>query len=121
VVLLVTTMITGDLGRLDLGAISARSWLALGYLIAIGSLLGFTAFVWLLRVQPPSRVATYAYVNPVVALVIGSWLGHERIDARTLAAAAVVLAGVVLVVMPARRARAAAPAARSPAPSTADT
>lgn len=100
--LLAVTWLTGDLAAIDVTAISRRSWLAVAYLVACGSLLGFTAYVWLLRVVRPSLVATYAYVNPIVALALGSWLGHEVLDVRTLMAAAVVLAGVVLVVMPAR-------------------
>jgi drug/metabolite transporter (DMT)-like permease len=110
VLLLVVTWLAGDLAAIDVDAISRRSWLAVAYLVAIGSLLGFTAFVWLLRVVRPSMVATYAYVNPIVALALGSWLGHEVLDARTAMAAAVVLAGVVLVVMPARPHAAATPA-----------
>ncbi len=101
--LVAITGATGDLGAVDWGAVSLRSWLALAYLVAFGSLLGFSAYIWLLRVVSPSLVATYAYVNPIVALALGTWLGHERIGPRTLAAAAVVLAGVVLVVLPARR------------------
>ena len=101
VLLLAITWLTGDLGAIDVAAISRRSWIALVYLVAFGSLLGFTAFAWLLGVVRPSLVATYAYVNPIVALALGSWLGHEVLDARTLIAAVVVLAGGVLVVMPA--------------------
>ena len=104
-ILLVVTTLTGDLGALDWGAVSARSWLALAYLVGCGSLLGFSAYVWLLRVVPPSLVATYAYVNPVVALALGGLAGGEVLDARTLLSAAVTLAGVVLVVLPGPRER----------------
>jgi drug/metabolite transporter (DMT)-like permease len=72
----------------------------LAYLIAFGSLLGFTAYVWLLRVAKTSHVATYAYVNPVVALLLGASIGKESITGGMLIAAGVTLLGVVLVVMP---------------------
>jgi drug/metabolite transporter (DMT)-like permease len=86
----------------EFAAISPRSWTAFWYLILFGSLLGFTAYVWLLRVAKTSHVATYAYVNPIVALLLGASIGHETITQSMLIAAAVTLAGVVLVVMPAR-------------------
>ncbi len=79
-------------------AVSLRSLLALGYLIVFGSLLGFSTYTWLLRVAPPARVATYAYVNPVVAMFLGWALAGERLTLRTLAAAAVIIAAVVLVI-----------------------
>ncbi|MCU0618632.1 MAG: EamA family transporter [Gemmatimonadaceae bacterium] len=114
VLLLLVTAATGDLGAIDWGAVSMRSRLAVAYLVLAGSLLGFSAYIWLLRVVSPSLVATYAYVNPIVALALGSWLGHETIGPRTLVAAAVVLAGVVLVVLPSRAST--APAASAPRP-----
>jgi drug/metabolite transporter (DMT)-like permease len=94
---------TGQWQLVHLSDISVRSWLAFWYLIAFGSLLGFTAYVWLLRVAKTSHVATYAYVNPIVALILGASLGHETITRPMLIAAAVTLVGVVLVVMPSKR------------------
>jgi drug/metabolite transporter (DMT)-like permease len=102
VLLGLTCLVTGQWQLVDFGAISTRSWLAFWYLIFFGSLLGFTAYVWLLRVAKTSHVATYAYVNPVVALLLGASLGRETITGAMLIAAAVTLAGVVLVVMPGR-------------------
>ena len=99
-ILLVACTITGQWSQVDLGAISTRSWLAFWYLILFGSLLGFTAYVWLLRVAKTSHVATYAYVNPIVALLLGAWIGHEVITPMMLITGAVTLLGVVLVVMP---------------------
>lgn len=99
-VLCVGCLVTGQWQTVELSAISHRSWLAFWYLIAFGSLLGFTAFVWLLRVAKTSHVATYAYVNPIVALLLGASIGHEVVTRDMLFAAAVTLAGVVLVVMP---------------------
>jgi drug/metabolite transporter (DMT)-like permease len=95
-------LVTGQWQRVDLSVISIESWAAFGYLIVGGSLLGFTAYVWLLRVARTSHVATYAYVNPIVALLLGVSIGHETINGMMLIAAAITLFGVVLVVMPAR-------------------
>lgn len=101
--LAVLTTITGDLAAVQVSAMSARSLWSFAYLVAIGSLLGFTAYIWLLRNTTAAKAATYAYVNPIVALVLGAWLGREVLTARVLQAAAITLVGVVLVVMPARR------------------
>jgi drug/metabolite transporter (DMT)-like permease len=99
-VLSLACLATGQWSQVQLSAVSPRSWMAFWYLIAFGSLLGFTAFVWLLRVAKTSHVATYAYVNPIVALLLGASIGHEVITPMMLVAGAVTLAGVVLVVMP---------------------
>ncbi len=98
--LTVVCLLTGEWSQVNLPAVSMRSWTAFAYLIAFGSLLGFTAFVWLMRVAKTSHVATYAYVNPIVALLLGASIGHETITPMMLIAACVTLAGVVLVVMP---------------------
>jgi drug/metabolite transporter (DMT)-like permease len=103
--LAIVTALTGELFRVQLHTFSARSVWSFVYLIAVGSLLGFTAYIWLLRNTTPAKAATYAYVNPIVALFLGAWLGNETITSRVLQAAAITLAGVVLVVMPARTAR----------------
>lgn len=89
--------VTGELGALDPAGVSARSALALAYLVVFGSLVGFTAYIWLLRVSTPSRVSTYAYVNPVVAVLLGWALAGEPLSARVLGAAAVIIAAVVLI------------------------
>jgi drug/metabolite transporter (DMT)-like permease len=77
---------------------SLRSLLGLGYLIAFGSLVAYSAFTWLLRVAPAGRVSTYAYVNPVVAVLLGWLLASEPFGGRELAASAVIIAGVVLII-----------------------
>jgi drug/metabolite transporter (DMT)-like permease len=77
---------------------SLRSLLGLGYLIVFGSLVAYSAFTWLLRVAPAGRVSTYAYVNPVVAVLLGWLLASEPFGARELAASAVIIAGVVLII-----------------------
>jgi drug/metabolite transporter (DMT)-like permease len=78
--------------------VSAESGLALLYLIVFGSLLTMSAYLWLLRVARTSLVATYAYVNPVVAVTIGWLLNDETISMQTIVAAAVILASVALIV-----------------------
>jgi drug/metabolite transporter (DMT)-like permease len=78
--------------------VTLRSWLALGYLIAFGSVIGFTAYVYILKKSTATRVATYALVNPVVALFLGWMFGGETLSLRTLLAAGVILAAVLLVI-----------------------
>jgi len=88
----------GEWQTLDMAAITTPAAASLLYLIVMGSLAGFSAYLFLLRTMPASRVATYAYVNPLVALALGAWLGGEPLALMTLAAAAVSLAGVYLSV-----------------------
>jgi drug/metabolite transporter (DMT)-like permease len=95
---------TGELGALHLGAISARSWAALGYLVVFGSGVGFTAYIYILKKSTATRVATYAFVNPVVALFLGWLLVGEAINVRTVVAAAVILTAVLLVITAPHRA-----------------
>ncbi len=78
-------------------AVSAEAWWALLYLIVAGSIVGFTAYVWLIHHESPTRVGTYAYVNPVVAVVIGYFLGGEPLGVRTLLGTAFVLVSVVMI------------------------
>ena len=99
--------------------VSATSVLALAYLILIGSLVGFTAYIWLLRVAPTTLVSTYAYVNPVVAVFLGWAIENESVTPRTVVAGAMILVAVALIVS-ARPAAAPAPArARGAAPARA--
>ncbi|HUD13639.1 MAG TPA: EamA family transporter [Terracidiphilus sp.] len=84
--------------------VSLRAGLALLYLIVCGSLLAFTAFVWLLGRMPATRVASHAYVNPIVAVALGYFVGGEAITLRTLAGTAVVIASVFLILRPGARA-----------------
>ena len=95
--LVLAGLATGEAGAVRPEAITPRSVAALLYLITFGSLLGFGAFTWLLRVTTPARVATYAYVNPVVAVVLGWALLGEPFGPRELAAAAVIVGGVALI------------------------
>jgi drug/metabolite transporter (DMT)-like permease len=99
VALLVVGLAAGELARLDLAAASTRSLLSLLYLVIAGSLIGFTAYTYLLQVSTPAKVATYAYVNPIVAVFLGWAFASEPITVRTLVAAAVILAGVAIITM----------------------
>jgi drug/metabolite transporter (DMT)-like permease len=87
----------GELEAVRIDLISARSAVALGYLIVFGSLVAFAAYTWLLGRTTLGALSTYAFVNPVVALLIGYMLGGEPLNARVLAAAALVVLGVVLI------------------------
>ncbi len=95
--LLLAGSVTGEWTRLEFSEVSARSMLSFVYLIIFGSLVGFTAYIWLLRVSTPARVSTYAYVNPVVAVILGAALAGEPITARALLAAVIILSAVVLI------------------------
>jgi drug/metabolite transporter (DMT)-like permease len=88
---------TGEWGRLDLAAVSPRSVAGLAYLIVFGSLVGFVAYTWLLRVAPTPLVSTYAYVNPLIAVLLGSLFAQEAFTPRLLMAAAVIVSAVVLI------------------------
>jgi drug/metabolite transporter (DMT)-like permease len=90
-------VLAGELGHLDLDQASTRSLIAVAYLIGFGSLIGFSAYIYLLKATTPARATTYAYVNPVVAVLLGWSLGGEPMSARILVAAAVILTGVVLI------------------------
>lgn len=95
--LLLLALVTGDLKRLNLAAASWVSLSAFAYLLVFGSLVGFTAYSWLLRHVTTARAATYAYVNPVVAVLLGWSLAHEPLTPRMLVAAAVIVGSVVLI------------------------
>lgn len=89
--------LSGDFSRLQLSVVSSVSWLSLSYLIVFGSMMAYTAYIWLLRVRPATEVATHAYVNPVVAVVIGAGLGHEDVTLIQLSGLAVILISVMMV------------------------
>jgi drug/metabolite transporter (DMT)-like permease len=95
--LMVTALAHGELAHLSPAAFSARSGLAFGYLVLVGSLVGFSTFVWLMKHSTPARVSTYAYVNPLVAVLLGWLILGEPVTARTLAAAAVIVVSVAVI------------------------
>ncbi len=95
--LLLAGLARGEAAAWDPGAVSASSLIALLYLITFGSLIGFTAYIWLLGVVQPAHVATYAYVNPIVAVLLGWAIAGETITSRTLVAAAIIVGAVALI------------------------
>src|SRR5260370_9736502 len=78
-------------------SVSHGAWFALAYLIVAGSIIAFTAYVWLLHHESPTKVGTYAYVNPVVAVLIGYFLAGEALDLRTILGTLCVLISVVVI------------------------
>jgi drug/metabolite transporter (DMT)-like permease len=96
--LVVVALFNGELHGFHLSQVTTRSWLALFYLAAFGSALGFSAYVYLLKHSNATHVSTYAFVNPVVALLLGWWLGGEAMSLRTILASAVILGAVILVI-----------------------
>lgn len=101
----------GEHRQLALGSITLVSWLAVAYLVVAGALVGFSAYLWLMRVASPSRVATHAYVNPVVAVLLGWAVLGEAVTVRTGVAMAVIVVAVVLIISAPGHAR--SPRARS--------
>lgn len=97
VFLLGMSVALGQWNNFHFAQVTTVSWLALLYLILIGSLLGFTAYVFLLQVSTPAKVSTYAYVNPVVAVFLGWALNGEQITPNMLIASAVIVAGVAII------------------------
>ncbi|GAA3685359.1 drug/metabolite exporter YedA [Nonomuraea antimicrobica] len=95
--------------RLDFAAVSGRSWAAIAYLVLVGSLVGFTAYTWLLGNAPISLVSTYAYVNPVVAVILGVLVVNEHVTVQIMLGGLVILVGVALVVSTERRAKSRVP------------
>ncbi|WP_438494825.1 EamA family transporter [Paenibacillus sp. IHBB 3054] len=95
--LLVFSFFTGDWSKMDVPAISLRSYAALGYLIVFGSIIGYTAYIWLLKNADATLVSTYAFVNPIVAVFLGWLLAGELLTVNTLTAAVIIIAAVVLV------------------------
>jgi len=95
--LLAPALTSGEFSRLDLGGITIRSALALAYLIVFGSIISFTAYLWLLRNVNPVAVGTYAYVNPVIAMVLGSVLAGELLTPWSVIAAGVIIIGVFFI------------------------
>jgi len=105
--LTIVGLLTGELGGVDPSAFSTRSLLALVYLVVFGSIIAFNAFTYLLENATPTRLSTYAYVNPVVAVILGWAFAGEALTLRTLAGAAVIVTAVAMVTVgqPAPRTR----------------
>ncbi len=108
--LFIAGTITGEWGRLELATITMRSLSGLAYLIVVGSLVGFVAYSWLMRVAPMPIVSTYAYVNPLIAVILGSLLAQEELTVRVLLAAPIIVSSVALINMARFKATSRAPA-----------
>lgn len=87
----------GEFRGFHLQAVSAKAWLALAYLVVAGSIIAYTAYVWLIHHESPTKVGTYAYVNPVVAVLLGYFLGGETIGPRTILGTLLVLVSVIVI------------------------
>ena len=109
--LYLTGTITGEWHSLVLANISMRSWLSMLYLVLFGALIGFSAYAWLLRSAPISLVATYAYVNPLVAILLGSLFAQETLTVHVLISALIIIGSVVLINLSRRASAPAAPPA----------
>jgi drug/metabolite transporter (DMT)-like permease len=95
--LLVVGVVSGERSHFDIHHVSRASAIGLVYLITFGSLLGFTSYIWLLDKVTPARLGTYAYVNPIVAVLLGWAIAGETLSARTAIAAAIVICAVALI------------------------
>lgn len=87
----------GEWKAFDISTVSTRSWLGLAFLITFGSMIGFASYIWLLKHASVSLVATYAYVNPLVAVFLGAWLANEELNTRILIAGIIIIGSVVLI------------------------
>jgi drug/metabolite transporter (DMT)-like permease len=96
--LTVAAFFAGEFARVDVAAISTASWIALAYLIFFGGIVGFSAYLWVIRNAPTALVSTYAYVNPVVAVILGWAVLHETLTLRAAAAGAIIVASVAWIV-----------------------
>ena len=99
IVLTTVGLTTGEASHFSLAAGSAKSWLALIYLITFGSTIAYTAYVWLLKAVSPTLVSTYAFVNPVVAVFLGWAFASEPLNGRMIAAATIIVGAVALITM----------------------
>lgn len=97
VFLTLTAALLGEFRGFHVQAVSRGAWLALAYLIVAGSIVGFTAYVWLIHHESPTKVGTYAYVNPVIAVLLGYFLGGEVIGPRTIVGTLLILLSVVMI------------------------
>jgi drug/metabolite transporter (DMT)-like permease len=96
--LLLASLATGETRRFQLNSVSILSLASFAYLVIIGAVIGYTAYIWLLRHCDPAKVATYAYVNPIVAVLLGATFAGETLTMRTLVAAALIIGSVALVI-----------------------
>jgi len=105
--LVLTGTLAGEWPRLTMDSVTTKSLLALGYLIVFGSLIAFSAYVWLLKNATPAKVSTYAYVNPVIAVFLGWLLAGETLNSRIVLSAAIIVFAVFLITISRKRIRSA--------------
>jgi drug/metabolite transporter (DMT)-like permease len=98
VLLALAAAMRGEFRNFQPAAVSREAWLALVYLIVAGSIIGFTAYVWLIHRESPTKVGTYAYVNPLIAVVLGYFWGREALGLRTILGTLFILVSVVMVI-----------------------
>ena len=98
ILLLLAGVVTGELPQFHPSSVSMLSLGSFVYLVIIGAVVGYTAYIWLLRHRDPAKVATYAYVNPVVAVLLGTLFAGETVTVRTLIAAALIIGSVALII-----------------------
>jgi drug/metabolite transporter (DMT)-like permease len=96
--LMVVGIATGELRHFDLHQITTQSLIAFVYLVLIGGIIGYASYAWLLRYCDPSKVATYAYINPIVAVLLGAIFAHETLSLRTAVVAGLIIGSVALVI-----------------------
>jgi drug/metabolite transporter (DMT)-like permease len=113
IVLAIAAVVSGELAAFRPAAVAGDSLIALVYLTAVGSLVAFTAFAWVLRQAPLPLIATYAFVNPVVAVILGALILHEAVTPIQLVAGAVIVVGVALLILSRNRMAAPRPVTRS--------
>lgn len=97
ILLTLTAALLGELKGFQIQAVSLEAWLSLAYLIVAGSIIAFTAYVWLIHHESPTKVGTYAYVNPVIAVLLGYFFGGEALGARTILGTMLILVSVVVI------------------------
>ena len=90
-------VVRGELPETDFSSVSANSWFSLAYLIVFGSLLAYSAYVWLLKVRPATEVGTHAYVNPFIAVLLGVFLGNEQVSFVQITGLFIILLGVMMI------------------------
>jgi drug/metabolite transporter (DMT)-like permease len=95
--LFVLAALSGEFSGFHVQVVSRTAWFSLIYLIIAGSIAGFTAYIWLLHHESPTKVGTYAYVNPVIAVAVGHFIGNEAVGPRTLLGALLILISVIAI------------------------
>jgi drug/metabolite transporter (DMT)-like permease len=109
ILLMVVAAMFGEFRAFHPRTVSTAAWLALAYLVVAGSIIAFTAYVWLIHHESPTKVGTYAYVNPVIAVLLGYFLAGEALGARTIAGTFLILVSVVVITTTPKQVKSAAP------------